>query len=154
MPSWSSGPFSVCGKAGNLVRRFPGLRLGRPFRFFKPLGASLRAMPLEALFHASCALGVRPSGCSQFQRAAILLGLALPSWRYFQALFPSEERKTTKSSDFRALTPPETADSHTLRYISLSPSWLFRPSRVFDPSYYAVRTSPARPSRTHTAATP
>lgn len=105
-------------------------------------------MPMEALFHASCALGVRPSGRSQFQRAAFLLGLALPSWRYFQALFPSEERKTTKSSDFRALSPPETADLHTSRYISLSPSWLFYPSRVFDPSYCAVRTSPARPSRT------
>jgi hypothetical protein len=48
----------------------------------------------------------------------------MPSWRYFQTLFSSEEQKTIRSSDFRALIPFERCES-TNQFTS--PSWRYAP---------------------------
>ena len=80
---------------------------------------------MEALFHASYTPGLSPSGCA-CKRRAVLLSEPLPSCRCFQALFSSEEQKTTRSVGCRAFIPPVHRNNLPKQIIP-TPSWCSAP---------------------------
>jgi hypothetical protein len=125
-------PLQRTGKADNITRGVH-LPVKSPPQVFSTYRGLTSARPFKALFHASDAPGVRPSGCL-CDKEPYSSRSNMPSWRYFQALFSSEEQKTTRSFDFRAFIPltqcKQTNQSPSVYHTLLE----FGPSRVLSPS--------------------
>ena len=104
------------------------------------------------MFHAPYALGIPPTRCLQTKESCSSRSL-VPSCCYFLALFSSEEQKTIRSINFKALDPlvrrgypkipthlPDVIASPELSHpTSLGKSLLRKPSRAY------LRLAPVRP---------
>lgn len=105
IPSWSFRPLSVLAWPATYPAECPIPRLCNPFRFFKPHGALLR-VPAVGRFVSPALRSWGSVFRAPARREPLTSRFAtMPSCRYFSALFPSEEWKTTGSSAFRALFP-------------------------------------------------
>jgi hypothetical protein len=105
IPSWSFRPLSVLARPATYPAECPIPRLCNPFRFFKPLGALLRVPAVgQFVSPALRSWGFVFRAPARWERLTSRFAY-LPSCRYFSALFPSEEWKTTGSSAFRAFFP-------------------------------------------------
>jgi hypothetical protein len=98
-------PLKRSGMAGNLPRGMSTPAVTCPLQVFSTSwGFTPGPCRRTVCFTRPALLGFRlPGACAS--GAAHLSVSYLPSCRYFSALFPSEEWKTTGSSAFRALLP-------------------------------------------------